>query len=334
MNNKPIQPSEFAYKSRIKAVHDFTLSEVFTKDEVSRFVEKIIDFMEFLNRDKVYSSKIKHLFSSKKLDHLNTIIDKKNNEILHQAKSMFLKAEAILRQKSIQLPTMSEIFEKHKSGRVWMQTVDESLGSKMDKLGTFFHQDDKKNFDAITTGSEIIYIQYDFNSLNLGSPFTDDEVNIIKSQIEQLKDLHQQRDREKRYLGIVDYETLLGLWDYYTISATFTENSIGYLLSPVFGYLDDKNISLVKNPKKEDVKAELNKYRDCISTLDRQLKLSESEKEASLIGKSKASLYFMINGIKSVISQLFTSLFSNIWKTAIEIPLTIFIWETIKHFFN
>lgn len=271
-------PLKIQFHNRLNEVLSFDLTLVNSKETIKDFLNKIEQFVSFIEKTPRYTKKIKSLETYKPLKEAEKQMLQEGDEILKLISSLHQEAEKLIKARNIKLPTQQEVFAKHPSGVVYSPSVDETLGGNLDSLKRMLNADSKVSVEEISGMIfSIKHTEWDFNTLQIQSPYKKDEMENLENLGEDFKKLKEEYERQRRNYGITDYDVLMGIYEKMIGKVDISGNQLSFLFSHVGRILDDSSRSFFRTPTFSDAQAELGQYKERVKSIGMRIEENEAE---------------------------------------------------------
>lgn len=273
-------PVSEEYEDRLDEILSFDVSNISSKEVVECFINKITDWVQFLEDNKSYKDKTLRIYDSEEVKlSLNDLLTK-GNEILNDCRNIVERANETIKNQEIKLPTQSEVIEKHNQpGHVttFSPTVDESLGSNLDCLTRRLKDDAQVGISEIPSViTETRSIKWDFDTLGITPSFTQDEIDNLSKLGKEYDAKNTIFERKRRYYGHTDFDTLHGIWEART-GKEMSERQLNFVFSKTNQLLEEDHPSYRRSPTYQEIIQELEDYKTKVKSVNMRLKETQTK---------------------------------------------------------
>lgn len=278
-----VNPDKTEYENRLQEVLAYDVSRISTKDDIKNFLNKISDWVQFLEDNKTYKKKIGFIYdTSSSVKKAQEELLNKGDEILRVCQKLLSQANKTLTGNNITLPTEDQVLKKYTVRGVittFSPTVDESLGWNIDRLNRQLADDAKVGVSEI--GGIITNVQrikWDFDALGIKPSFTQEELDELQQLRQVFNKLNDIYEGKKRYFGHIDYDIIHGVWEKMT-NKDLSEKQLSFLFSPAFRLIDDNCSGYMRTPTYQEVRASLEIYKGQVRSVSMRLQEGEVRKD-------------------------------------------------------
>lgn len=277
-----VNPDRTEYDNRLQEVLAYDVSGISSKDDIKNFLNKISDWVQFLEDNKTYKKKVSFIYDTSSVKKAQDELLKKGNEILKVCQKLLGQANKTLTDNNVTLPTEDQVLKKYTVRGVittFSPTVDESLGWNLDRLNRQLKDDGKVGVSEIGgVITDIQRIKWDFDTLGIKPSFTQvevDELQQLRSAFNKLNDVYETK---KRYYGHSDFDVIHGIWEKMT-DKDLSEKQLSFLFSPAFRLIDENSSGYLRTPTYQEVRAGLETYKSQVRAVSMRLQEGEVRKD-------------------------------------------------------
>lgn len=277
-----INPDKTEYDNRLQEVLAYDISGVTTKDEIKNFLNKISDWVQFLEDNKTYKKKVSFIYDASLVKRAQEELLKKGDEILKVCKKLLDQANKTLENSGVTLPTGKQVLKKYTVRGVittFSPTVDESLGWNLDKLNRQLADDAKVGVSEIGgIITDVQRIKWDFDTLGIKPSFTEEQMDQLRQLRGVFNKLNDTYEGKKRYFGYTDFDVIHGIWEKMT-DKDLSEKQLSFLFSPAFRLVDENSSGFMRTPTYQEVRASLEAYKAQARAVSMRLQEGEVRKD-------------------------------------------------------
>lgn len=263
-----LNPLENEYTNRRDEVLSYNISLIKGKVSVQRFLDKLCNWVEFLEKKQTYKKKIRSLYYNKSLLLSQNTVEEKGELLLSLLRYRYEKIKKFFKTNNhITLPTEDEVLKNHRKQSVFTTSLDEDLGITLERLSKKLSLERTLAVEEIEQMLyDLNHIRLDFQGLNLVFPINTYELEELEEHLQELKKAKDTYHRLSNYFSTSDYELLKGVWEWKNEKPS-NINQIRFLLSSV-GLLISGNSKKIPY---EELQDSLLRLQDAVSTVDKRL---------------------------------------------------------------
>ena len=296
------KPSQLEYENRLDEIISFDAEKITSLKEAEAFINKIINFIDFIEENREYKDKIEKLIKNNRVSNLEDDLIKQGNEILSYIGILFKKAENTIQKNKLELPSENDVFEKHVNRGAYSPTIFESLGSNIDELKRKLADDSKVHIDSIKDLSFTLkHTGWDFDTLGIKEVYSKEEVKQLDKLIEKYERDRTEFYRLKQQYGLADYESLKGIYDWRR-NKTMSIGMMNFLFSPLGDYLGQ---SAHHNSSLMETKNSAKHYQEVTISLGKRIQEIESKSYWSPSRRFGRGIFSFFKWVFGLVIKLF-----------------------------
>lgn len=235
MNEKLIpakySPSHTEFTNRFNEILAIKPEMVKTKKAANKLLNKVADFIEFIENDEYFKPIVEKIYSNTKLLQTQEIVTIAANEVLAHVDKMYQKAISYKNKHKMTLPAWHDVLEAHLNKGVYTPTVTESLGSDLDKVyDVIYNRGGLPIREVDSLVSDITHTKFDFETLTGNHPYSKTQLDQLNQLFQDYKSKLKTYDELRRIVGVSDYSELLGIWES-TKGKEISSNQVNVLVS-------------------------------------------------------------------------------------------------------